>query len=343
MRQVYILFAALLAAAAAWSGWWFVGSAAKEEAFASWLADRRAEGWLAEAAKIETAGFPSRFDTRLERLALADPEAGWAWETPFLDVLMLSYRPNAAVAALPSGQTLAVPGARARLDGDLMRASLRFVPGPSLELARLSVEAEALRLTAEAGWIAEARKLAAHVLGSNPETAPEDSYDVYLEADSVRLPEPLRAAIDPTGALPAVFDRFLLDARAALEAPLDRRAVEDRPPGARLISLEALEARWGRMALRASGTLRADAQGYAEGEIDLRAENWREMLRAAQAAGAIPAELASALEFGLGLLAGLGGGGDALAAPLSFSGGQARIGPIPIGPAPRIGSGAAGS
>ncbi len=343
MRQVAILFAIVLTAAAGWAGWWFLGAAAKEEAFAGWLADRRAEGWLAEAASIETRGFPSRFDTRLERLALADPEVGWAWETPFLDVLMLSYRPNAAVAALPSGQTVAVPGERATLDGDRMRASLRFFPGPSLALARLSAEAEGLRLTAEAGWIAAAETLAAHLQASDPATAPANAYDLYIEADAVRLPEPLRESVDPAGALPAVFDRFLVDARAALEAPLDRRAVEDRPPGARLISLKALEARWGRLALRASGTLRADAQGYAEGEIALRAENWREMIRAAEAAGAIPAELASALEFGLGLLAGLGGNGDVIAAPLTFRDGRALIGPVAIGRAPRIGSGATGS
>jgi Uncharacterized protein conserved in bacteria (DUF2125). len=61
------------------------------------------------------------------------------------------------------------------------------------------------------------------------------------------------------------------------------------------------------------------------------------MLRAAVRAGAIGADLADALEFGLGLLAGFSGG-DVLEAPITFSGGRARIGPVPIGPAPRIAS-----
>jgi hypothetical protein len=342
MRSVYILFGLTLAAAALWSGWWFVGSTAKEEAFAGWLADRRAEGWLAEAESIETQGFPNRFDTRIEKLSLADPGEGWAWETPFLDVLMLSYKPNAAVAVLPSGQTLAAPGARATLDAEDLRASLRFVPGPSLAVGRISVEADRPVLTGETEWVASALRLAAHLRESDPATAPENGYDLHVEAREVRLPEPVRAIVDPAGALPAVFDRFLVDARGAMEAPIDRFAVEDRFPGARLISLKALEARWGRLALRVSGTVRADAEGYAEGELSVRAENWREMLTAAVEAGAVPQELAGALEFGLGLLAGLGGGDD-IEAPLTFSEGRARIGPIVVGRAPRIGTPGAGS
>lgn len=335
MRLVKILFAITVLAAIGWSGWWVIGSEAKERAFAAWLAERRAEGWQAEAASIETRGFPSRFDTRLTDLALADPEQGWAWRTPFLDVLMLSYQPNAAVAVLPSGQTIAAPGARTRLDGERMRGSLRFVPGPSLALARLSVEAETVALTAEAGWVAAARTLAAHLRAADPATTPEHGYDLYLEADGVRLPAPLKAALDPTGALPDVFDRFVLDGRAALTAPLDRHAVEADFPGARAISIKSAEARWGELAVRVKGRIAADAEGYAEGELTVRAENWREMLRAAMRAGALGREMAQALEFGLGLLAGFGGGDD-LEAPVVFEDGYARIGPVPVGRAPRI-------
>ena len=338
MRLAKILVAALAVAALAWSGWWWIGSGAKEEALAGWLAERRAEGWQAEAASIETTGFPSRFDTRIADLALADPEEGWAWRTPFMDILMLSYRPNAAVVALPSGQTLAVPGARARLDADRLRGSIRFAPGPSLALERLSLDADAPRIEAEAGWSASAATLDAHIRESAPNTAPENGYDLWFDAEQVALPRPLIEAVDPTGALPAIFDRFVIDARAAFERPLDRFAVEEGPPGARAISLKALEARWGELSLSASGALEADAEGYAEGEITVRAENWREMLRAAERAGAVGEQLAGALEFGLGLLAGFSGG-DTLEAPLTFRGGRASIGPIPIGRAPRIGSG----
>ena len=335
MRMALILLGVVAAAAAAWSGWWFVGSAAKEEAFAAWLAERRAEGWRAEAAAIETQGFPSRFDTRITALALADPEEGWAWSTPFMDVLMLSYRPNAAVVVLPGGQTLAVPGARATLDAADLRGSVRFEPGLDLALERLSVVAEALTVSAEAGWRASADSLEAHVREADPERTPEHGYEFWLDAESVTLPEPLLAAVDPAGALPDVFDRLVIDLRAALARPLDRRAVEDGPPDARALSLRTLDARWGALALTASGTVRADAEGYAEGEVSIRAENWREMLRAAVRAGAIGGDLASALEFGLGLLAGFSGG-DVLEAPITFSGGRARIGPVPIGRAPRI-------
>jgi hypothetical protein len=335
MLKWRILIGAVLFAALGWTGWWFVGAAAHDRALNGWLADRRAEGWLAEAAELTTQGFPNRFDTRLTDLRLADPEVGWAWETPFLDILMLSYQPNAAVVALPPEQTLAVPGARATLRSDLLRGSIRFIPGPSLALARLSVEGDALALEGQ-GWRAGAARIAAHVREAEAGTAPENGYDFYLDAGGVILPQVLRDRLDPAGGLPEVAQILRIDARAAFDRPLDRHAVEDAPPQPVAISLTSLEAAWGALALRANGRLRADAQGYAEGELDVRAENWREMLRLAVAAGAMNRDVAGLIEQALGLLAALSGDGDAIEAPVRFSGGRAYVGPIPVGAAPRM-------
>ena len=51
-------------------------------------------------------------------------------------------------------------------------------------------------------------------------------------------------------------------------------------------------------------------------------------------AGAIPAAMRSTLESGLALIAGLSGRPTDLDVTLSFSDGQAYLGPIPLGPAP---------
>jgi hypothetical protein len=127
-----------------------------------------------------------------------------------------------------------------------------------------------------------------------------------------------------------------VDARATLDRPLDRDALEAAPPQPLALTVREAQARWGPLAVRATGTLEADAQGYAEGELALRAENWREMLATAVAAGAVSSELARLIEGGLGLVAALSGGGETLDAPLIFADGRARLGPVPIGRAPRL-------
>lgn len=333
-----MLGAAVALVAGGWSVWWFIGAAAHDRAISGWLETRRSAGWQAEVAELSTRGFPNRFDTRLVEPALADPGQGWAWSAPFIEVLQLAYAPNAAVLAFPPEQRIAVPGAAATLRSTGLRASVRVAPGPSLALTRLSAEGQALALEG-AGWRASADSLAAHLLTAEqrgaPEAPPPNAYDVHFAAEGVALPQALRDRIDPQGRLPEAARSLRIDLRATLDAPLDRTTLERAAPEPLAIEVRDVEAVWGRLALRASGAVAADARGYAEGRLTVRAENWREMLDVAVAAGALDADVASLVETGLGLMAMLSGG-DAIEAPLVFSGGVARLGPVPIGAAPRM-------
>ena len=53
-------------------------------------------------------------------------------------------------------------------------------------------------------------------------------------------------------------------------------------------------------------------------------------------AGALRADMAEAVRAAFGLIAMLSSGGDAIEAPLSFRDGEAYLGPVPLGPAPRL-------
>lgn len=323
-----------------WTVWWVVGSHLKTSALEGWLADRRAEGWVAEAASIRTAGFPLRFDTTIEALSLADTRRGWAWRVPAIDIAMLAYQPNAARVTLSSGQQIAVPGGRARLDAAALGAAIRFVPGPALEIAEATAEAADLSLvdaTAPAAQpLATARILAFRLRALARGTAPPNSFALHVEADTVRLPDGLLALIDPVNALGPVADRLEIDGRVAFDAPLDRRVVEATTPGLTHLALSTATLRWGQLSIAVSGTLRADDRGFAEGSLDLQAENWREILAALVRGGVIGEELAATLRFGLGFFAQERGGRSVLSVPLGFSGGAMRIGPIPLGAAPRL-------
>lgn len=328
-----VLTGLVLTLAVGWSVWWLVGSRMQQAALEGWLAERQAAGWQAEARAIATSGFPSRFDTRLTDLRIANPRAGWAWQTPFLDILRLSYDPFRTVVALPPGQVFAVPGARADLDADSLRGSLRFVPGTALALERLSLEGRGLALASSAGWRAQTEALEAHVQSDG---APA-RYAVFSRAEAVALPDPLRALLDPARTLAAVADSAVLDARVTFDRPLDRRAVEATDlPAIERLDLTGVSLRWGDLALELAGGVVADGAGLASGQIDLRAENWQRMLEMAVEAGWLGSDVARGLEFALSIMARSRDGRSVLEVPVVFRGGLMRIGPVPVGAAPRL-------
>ena len=102
------------------------------------------------------------------------------------------------------------------------------------------------------------------------------------------------------------------------------------------MKVKNVSATWGEMSFEATGDVTFDVTGNPNGKISVRAKNWKEMITLGVSAGAIPAEMQSTLEGGLGLLTRLSGNPDTIDAPLSFKNGFVSLGPIPIGRAPTI-------
>jgi hypothetical protein len=102
------------------------------------------------------------------------------------------------------------------------------------------------------------------------------------------------------------------------------------------VDIRDISLTWGKLDLRGRGTLDVDAEGFADGRLDLRARNWRDMVDLAVSAGALNPNLAGAVRGGLDLIARFAGDGDALNVPLDFEDGVTRLGPIVIGPAPQL-------
>ena len=102
------------------------------------------------------------------------------------------------------------------------------------------------------------------------------------------------------------------------------------------IDLDDLSARWGEITFRAAGELIVDERGVPEGKLTIKAVEWRRLLEMAVGTGMIAEVLRPTIERALELMAGLEGSPDTLDAPLTFQKGFVSLGPIPIGPAPRI-------
>lgn len=149
MSKLKLLAGVLVLIMAGITAWWFIAASAEKAAITSWLENRRAAGWQAEAELIEVLGFPNRLDLKLTKPALADPVSGWAWSAPWFEVANVIYDPAFFIAIWPEEQQIAAPGERATLRSDVMEASLRTEAGSSLALVRASVDIQKPGLKAD--------------------------------------------------------------------------------------------------------------------------------------------------------------------------------------------------
>jgi hypothetical protein len=281
----------------------------------------QAEGWEASHGGIDTRGFPSRFDTTVTTPRLFDPATGVGWEAPWFQVFTLSYLPNEIIALLPDQQSVILPGERIEVRADNMRASGRVGLATTLPFDNLTVESGPMTLASDGGWQAGLARLLFAVRqadGGGPD------YDLWLEGTDITLPA------GPAG-LPGGMPVLRVDATVRLDQVIDRQM----QPGARVeaVTLREVLLDFGTTGLRADGALTIDAAGIPEGVVTLTVRDWRAALAIAVASGTVPQGMAGLAERAGAVLA---GGGVDLTAPLAFTAGQMRLGPVPLGPAPSI-------
>ncbi|MEL7280904.1 MAG: DUF2125 domain-containing protein [Pseudomonadota bacterium] len=327
-----VLLGIITVGAALWSGYWFIGQNGVTSGFETWFEARRTEGWAAEYTALETQGFPNRFDTSFENLVLADPDTGLAWEAPLFQILALSYKPNHVIAAFPREQLIATPQDKYRIVAEDMRASAVTGADIRLPLERATLTASKLSITPEStgkATDAQSLRLAVERLSTGQPT-----YRLGLAADGLSPALDWRVQIDPAGRLPDTFDALSADITVTFDKSWDLSAIEVARPQPRRIDIKLAEARWGRLELLVAGEVDVDSAGLPEGEIVVKARNWRDILQMAVSSGTLNQSFADTLEGGLSLISQMAGNPETLDIPLNFSGGRVRIGPVPLGPAP---------
>lgn len=330
MRKIatFVVVAALL-----WSLWWLGAAFSIRQGLETWIAARQAEGWLAEHSGMESAGYPLRHVTRMAAPALADPETGAAWRAEALVLESPAIWPGEQRLEIEGPQRLSFFDETAVLRAEPFVADLRLAPGTALTVERLRLHAGPWSLAEDGGPLAAASGL--ELSAVQAEDAPA-SYALRLAAPDFMPGERLRRLAQAANGLPERFRALRAEARVTFDRPWDRRALEQaRPQPVRLV-IERAEAEWGELRLAAAGTLDIGEGGLPEGVLTLRAENWREMLAMARGSGALPPALADGAERTLAMLEGLGGTPGKLDLRLNFRGGYVALGPIPLGPAPRL-------
>lgn len=342
----------VIGAATVWGGLWFAASTALDRGARGAFAGMTARGMMANHAGIAVRGFPSRLDLTVTAPRLADPVTGAAYAAPFLQAFTLTWRPWHMIAAFAPEQTITTPAGEARLTAARMQASLVLEPAAALPLDRMTLTADELTMmltaTAVPGVAGRTARIAADSLrfATRRDPTRTDTHEIGLEILDI-APDPaflagLSAGAAPSGTmLPATITRLRITALAGLTAPLDRFADQTRPA---LRSLELTEATldWGPLALTASGALVADADGLAEGRIDIAIVGWQAALDAATAAGLITPEVAPTWAELARRLTEDTPDPARLDLPLAMARGRMTLGLFPLGPAPRMLPGAAG-
>lgn len=325
------LLGIVLAVAGLWAGYWWVGSTAVERGAVDWFAAQETQGITARNGGIEVAGFPNRFDLTVTAPDLSDPAQGIGWSAPFLQVFAMTWKPWHLIAALPNTQVIALPDQAVTLTSTQMMASLLMHPDTAIGLNETRFEASDLGLTSDLGWSLTVAQLNASTLEDQTRA---NTHRLGLSVKDIVLGASLAQAV-ATADLPAQIERLHLDAHALLTAPIDRHAGETHPA---LTGIELADASliWGALKLSAKGALKADETGSAEGEIAIRIEGWRRLPPLLVALGAVKPQLAPTIERALEVMAQGGSDPDVLDVVLKCAEGRMVLGPLPLGPAPRL-------
>lgn len=320
-----LLAGVIVVLALLYGGYWFVGAGAAERGALAALDRLQARGVVVQHGGVSVAGFPSRFDLTLTEPALSDPARGLGWSAAFAQVFSLSYKPWHLIAALPETQQITLPGQQLVLATTRMQGSLVMKPAPDLPLAALDAVAEGVSLRSDLGWalaLASANLRLAEGEGGAYQLAVR-ALDVVPDQRLVagtRLPETLER-IDLLADV--TFDR--VPALRDGAAPVVQRVV-----------VQEAHVIWGPVKLLAKGDLLADATGRAEGRLDLRIEGWQAALDAVQSLQLIPDRFLPLLTGVLTQMELASGEPGVIALPLTFQNGLASLGPVPLGPAPRL-------
>ncbi len=311
-----------------YSGYWFVGKNALQSGAEAFFATAMRDGRVAGHAGLTVEGFPSRFDLTVTEPHLADPARGLDWRAPFVQLLTLSYTPWHVIMAFAPTQTLRTPAEEITLTNESLKASLIVTPGAALALDRTTFIGTDVVAASTLGWrlAAEGVRFATRI---DPSLA--NTHGIGIEVTKLS-PDPALAARVP--AMPRVIDLIRLDALATFSAPLDRFAAETQP------ALTALSVKngvftWGTLQASASGDLTV-AAGVPEGRIELSVRGWRDLVPMAVSIGAIKPEVAPTVIRVMEALATASGDPEVLEMPLVFAGGRMSLGPLPLGPAPRL-------
>jgi len=254
----------------AWSAFWLISSNIRVGIIEESLTSDRNDGWSASYSSLDTGGYPSRVDVTIHDLVLTNTDRGIAWSLPSVQLLMLSYRNDHVVLALPETQTLEYRGQKITIDSERMRVSVELDRSDFAVLEQLIVEAAGIDVSGSIGQVGSVENFLFAIRQEKPGNA------VYLVSLSSDAGEPVGIDHDRVnqGELVAsLLPGLAIDSRIGLSRPISGESCS--APGTRLRMLDIdrlkLEHDWTGLELKAD--LEISEAGDPTGDVDFSSDN----------------------------------------------------------------------
>jgi hypothetical protein len=291
----------------------------------------RAAGYDIAWSERRISGFPFRLEAVLTNVRIAEP-SGWAIEAPEIQAEAAVYALGRWVAYAPRGVSLTRPGSgTVRIEAKVLRASLSGLdraPPP-----RISIEGQDLTFIAPPGAkpypLHSAKNLQIHTRGG-----PDDQGEILfrLEGGQAELPA-LMGRIAQGKPIAIVWDSVFSKA-SALKGRDWPSAVQAWTDAGGKLTVRNVAMTAGDAQLNAlGGTLSVGFDGRLRGDLPVELRQAPRALIAMGEAGAAPPEAAAAAA---AVVAARQDDSAAARASITFEAGQATLGPVALGSAPRV-------
>lgn len=332
---IAITLAVLLVLLGAYSAAWLVAAERVKDAVARLpqmaAAQRLEAAWL----KSRVTGYPFRLRAELEAFTLRDPRA-----QPAPQLLVPKLTASAPLWNLRDWRLAAPYGLSAELGANEARPEVKLASHAASGAVAVADDGKTtiwltlLDTTADAGrrikvWLAEGWLV---LPGRPPQSHAEPSLSVALDLQKIELPAPL----PPFGAqIDGVA--FGLTLKGAIPSGRPREAAAAWRNSGGTLELDRFRLYWGPAAIGAKGTLALDRDLQPEGAFSAEVEGYDQIVNALVQSGRMRADNSSFARLGLSMMARPGADGRS-AIPTSFTiqNGQMTLGPLKLGPAPRI-------
>lgn len=276
--------------------------------------------------RVSAGGFPGQFEVTFQDLVIIDPSTGTQLESPWFRLTAPTWKPWHLVA---TGSTARLLGRESvALDAGLAVVEVALTPDTSLSLNEIWITGRHWRAVSDRGWVVQLDNLDAAA-------QQVDLARYHLQVAVVNLiPDPAISATLFEIGLAGPIESLSVDAHLTFAAPIDRHLGAEGPQLTD-IDLKNASLNWGASALAASGQLTTGPDGFASGQVTLDITRPQDLIAAAQAVGLMTKDQAGFLEKGLTVYADPGRA-DTVKLTFTFAEGQVKLGPFPLGLAPRL-------
>ncbi len=320
-----------LALCGAYTVFWLVAAGRIKEGLALWAQSLQAHNLAASWRTVEVGGFPFAFRVELHQARLRDTAAAHPSE---LDVPVLSGRArpwNFRVWQLTAsgGPTASVGALGARLTAQAATGSVVITDDGG---ARAWLSLSAPVVDAGLHFTAHAASLWLVLPEHPPLTHTDPAIGVALDLRDVTLPvlpAPLQNPIDEIA--------FGITLMGQIPDAAPRQAAALWRDSGGTLELDHVALRWGTLAITGSGTLALDRDLQPMGSFSGAVEGYDRLVAVLVASGRMRARDVRLARLALAMLAKAGPDGKPqIATSFSIQDGEMYLGPVKLGPAPRI-------